>query len=75
MRVLGPFALVNLKPDTEYTTKILARNRAGSSEFTEPIIVRTMPTVITNSAPPTRFEGIFRQPLVYIAAAVLAAEL
>ncbi|XP_050521958.1 neural cell adhesion molecule 1-like isoform X2 [Daktulosphaira vitifoliae] len=38
----GPFALAYLKPNTEYTIKILARNNAGISEFTEPITVRTL---------------------------------
>jgi hypothetical protein len=70
----GPFALVNLKPDTEYTTKILARNRAGYSEYTEPIVVRTLPVIINSGAPPTLLDGFVRKcSFVIVAAATLFA--
>lgn len=74
----GPFALVNLKPDTEYTTKILAKNRAGESEYTEPIVVRTLQVVINSGAPPsTPFDGLVRKCSIVVAAAaaLLAARL
>lgn len=68
--VSGPFALVNLKPNTEYITKILARNRAGNSEYTEPIVVRTSPEIVNSGAAATLSDGlIFGQLLTVIAAA------
>lgn len=71
--VSGPFALVNLKPNTEYTTKILARNRAGISEYTDHIVVRTLPMIV-NSGVSTMFEGLVQQ-LPIIATAFLATKL
>uniref|UniRef100_A0A2S2NJ87 Neural cell adhesion molecule 1 n=1 Tax=Schizaphis graminum TaxID=13262 RepID=A0A2S2NJ87_SCHGA len=71
----GPFMLVNLKPNTEYITKILARNRAGNSEYTEPIVVRTSPVIVTSGAP-ALFDGfLLQQLLAVIAAASFAASL
>jgi hypothetical protein len=65
--------LVNLKPNTEYITKILARNRAGNSEYTEPIVVRTSPVIVTNGAP-ALFDGFLLQQLlaVIVAASFVA---
>lgn len=63
----GTFTLVNLSPDTEYITKILAINRAGSSDFTDPIVVRTLPTIVNNGAP--ALPGV----MMLVAAAAYAA--
>lgn len=74
LHVSGPFVLVNLKPNTEYITKILARNRAGYSEYTEPIVVRTSPEII-NSGVPDLFDGFLKQLLTAVAVALFAARL
>lgn len=74
MHVSGPFVLVNLKPNTEYITKILARNRAGYSEYTEPIVVRTSPEII-NSGVSALFDGFLKQLLTAVAVASFAARL
>jgi len=71
--VTGPFALVNLKPNTEYTTRLLARNRAGNSEYTSPLTVRTLPSV--DSGATALFDGLRRRPTIVAAVALLAAGL
>jgi len=75
--VSGPFALVNLKPNTEYITKILARNRAGYSEYTEPIVVRTSPEIVNSGGVPTySYDGfLLGKLLTVIAGALIAARL
>lgn len=45
----GPFALVNLKPNTEYIIKISARNMAGVSDFSDPLAARTLPVNINGA--------------------------
>lgn len=71
LSVTGPFALVNLKPNTEYTTRLLARNRAGNSEYTSPLTVRTLPSA--NSGVTALFVGLCRRPTIVAAIALLAA--
>lgn len=71
--VIGPFALGNLKPDTEYITKILARNRAGNSEYTDSIVVRTKPMAVNNGADqPSQGLALHRFLLLSAAAATVA---
>lgn len=64
----GPFALVNLKPNTEYITKILARNRAGNSEYTAPIVVRTSPEIVNSGAVATLAGGFLLGQLLTVIA-------
>lgn len=73
----GPFALGNLKPDTEYITKILAMNRAGNSEYTDSIAVRTKPTAVNNgaAAAPSSPGFVLHRILILSAAAVAFASL
>lgn len=68
--VLGPFALVNLKPNTVYMTKIQARNRAGNSEFTEQLTVRTLPTIVNSGS-----AALFDAPARRLATAATVAAL
>jgi len=68
VHVSGPFALVNLKPNTEYITKILARNRAGNSEYTAPIVVRTSPEIVNSGAVATLAGGFLLGQLLTVIA-------
>ncbi|VVC42050.1 Fibronectin type III,Immunoglobulin subtype,Immunoglobulin-like domain,Immunoglobulin-like [Cinara cedri] len=72
----GPFALENLMPDTEYMTKILARNRAGNSNYTDTMVVRTKPlVVITGAAQPSSGGLVLHRFLLLSAAAYVIASL
>lgn len=75
MHVSGPFALVNLKPDTLYITKILARNRAGFSAYTDTIEVRTLREIVNNGATGPSDGSPLHHLLIVIAAALFAARL